>query len=223
VNLATRNDHRSHVGRYSQHQRLPQHQSYGFNNRGRGRGNKGRGPPPTYSSNPRPQCQVSGKLGHTAIKCHYRFDHAYQGTSPHMATYMTTSSPPHDINWYPDTGSINHLTNNFNNLSLQSNAYLGNDQIHVGDGAGLPIKHIGSTTLSTPTTSFVLNKLLHMPQIQKNLIFVSQFTRDNNVYIEFHSSSFLVKDEATGRVFLRCKPKDGIYIFPTSMTSINRP
>jgi histone deacetylase 1/2 len=223
VNMATRNDHKSRVGRYTQHQRLTQHQSFGSNNRGRGRGYKGRGPPPNYSSNPRPQCQVCGKLGHTAIQCHYRFDHAYQGTSPHMAAYMAASSPPHDTNWYPDTGSTNHLTNNFNNLSLQSDTYLGNDQIHVGDGAGLPIKHIGSTTLSTPTTSFTLNKLLHVPQIQKNLISVSQFTRDNNVYIEFHSSSFLVKDEATGRVLLRGKPKDGLYIFPTSMTSINRP
>jgi hypothetical protein len=127
VNMATRNDHISRVGRYSQHQSLPQHQSYGSNNRGRGRGYKGRGPPPTYSSNPRPQCQVCGKLGHTAIRCHYKFDHAYQGTFPHMAAYMTTSSPPHDTNWYPDTGSTNHLTNNFNNLSLQSDAYLGND------------------------------------------------------------------------------------------------
>jgi len=108
-------------------------------------------------------------------------------------------------------------------LSLQSDTYLGNDQIHVGDGAGLPIKHIGSTTLSTPITSFILNKLLYVPQIQKNLTSVSQFTRDNNIYIEFHSSFFLVKDEATGRVLLRSKPKDDLYIFPTSMTSINRP
>ena len=65
--------------------------------------------------------------------------------------------------------------------------------------------------------------MLHVPQIQKNLIFVSQFTKDNNVYIEFHSSSFLVKDKATGRVRLRGKPKDGLYIFPTSMSSINHP
>jgi hypothetical protein len=126
---------------------------------------------------------------------------------------MAATSPPHDTNWYPDTGSTNHLTNNFNNLSLQSDTYLGNDQIHVGDGASLPIKHIGSTTLSTPTTSFTLNKLLHVPQIQKNLISVSQFTRDNNVYIEFHSSSFFVKDEATGRVLLRGKLKTAFTSF----------
>jgi histone deacetylase 1/2 len=107
-----------------------------------------------------------------------------------MVAYMTASSPPHDTNWYLDTGSTNHLTNNFNNLSFQSDTYLGNDQIHVGDGAGLPIKHIGSTTLSTPINSFILNKLLHVPQIQKNLTSVSQFTRDNNIYIEFHSFFF---------------------------------
>ena len=127
------------------------------------------------------------------------------------------------LNGYPDTGSTNHLTNDLSNLSVHSEPYLGNDQIHVDDGAGLSIKNIGSATLSTPANSFTLNKLLHVPHIQKNLISVSQFTSDNNVYLEFHSSSFLVKDEATGRILLRGKPKDGLYIFPTSISPTNHP
>nr|TKS09676.1 hypothetical protein D5086_0000090840 [Populus alba] len=53
---------------------------------------------------------------------------------------MKASLPPHNTNWYPDTGSINYLTSNFNNLSLQSDAYLGNDQIHVGDRATPPLR-----------------------------------------------------------------------------------
>jgi histone deacetylase 1/2 len=100
-----------------------------------------------------------------------------------MTAYLTSPSPHHDTNWYPDTGSTNHITNDLSNLSVQSEPYLGNDQIHVGNGAGLPIKNTGSTTLSTPTKSFILNKLLHVPHIKKNLIYVSQFTSDNNVYL----------------------------------------
>ena len=143
VNVATLNDSRSRGGKHPQQQRSSQNQSYcsNSNNRGRGRGNRGRGgPPPNYSSNTRPQCQVCGKNGHTAIQCYYRFDHAYQGTPPNMAAYVASPSPQHDPNWYPDTGSTNHLTNNFSNLIVQSEPYLGNDQIHVGDGASLLIK-----------------------------------------------------------------------------------
>ena len=107
-----------------------------------------------------------------------------------MAAYLTSPASPTDTNWYPDTGLTHHLTNDFNNLTVHSEPYNDTNQIHVGNGAGLLIKHIGSATLSTPTQSFSLQQLLHVPQIQKNLLSVSQFTRDNNVYIEFHSYFF---------------------------------
>ena len=223
VNVAPKNDYRSRGGKYPQRQCFPPNQSHGSNNRGRARGNRGRGPPTNYSSNLKPQCQVCGTTGHTVIQCYCRFDHAYQGTLSNMVAYMTSPSTQHDTNWYLDIGSTNHLTNNFSNLYVRSEPYLGNDYIHVSDGAGLPIKNIGFTTLSTLTNSFILNKLLHVPQIKKNFISVSQFMSDNNVYLEFHSSSFLVKDKATGRVLLHDKPKDNLYIFLTSMSPINHP
>jgi len=222
--VATRNDYRSREGKYLHSQRSPHSQTHGFHNRGRGRGTKVRNVPPQhYSSNQRPQCQVCGKLGYTANQCYYRFDHAYQGNPPNMVAYSASFSPQLDTNWYPNTGSTNHLTNDLNNLSVHSEPYLGNDKIHVGDGAGLSIKNIGSATLSTIANSFTLNKLLHVPHIQKNLISISQFTSDNNVYLEFHSSSFFVKDEATGRILLHDKPKYGLYIFPTSISPTNHP
>ena len=133
-----------------------------------------------------------------------------------MTAYMTSPSSTLDTNWYPDTGSTNHLTNDLQNLNLHSEPYHGGDQIHVGDGAGLPIKHIGSATIPTPNHSFTLSHLLHVPQIKKNLISVSQFTSENNVYIEFHPSFFLVKDRTTGRILMRGKTKDGLYSFSPS-------
>ena len=147
-------------------------------------------------------------------------------TIRHMVSttnHLTTTNHQSDTNWYPDTCSTNHLTNDLINLFVQSEPYHGKDQIHVGDGVGLHVKNIGSATLSTPTNSFILNKLLHVPHILKNLISVSQFTSDNDVYLEFHSSLFLVKDEATRRILLRAKPKDDLYIFPTSISPTNHP
>jgi histone deacetylase 1/2 len=140
-----------------------------------------------------------------------------------MVAYSASFSPQLDTNWYPNTGSTNHFINDLNNLSVHSEPYLGNDKIHVGDEAGLSIKNIGSATLSTLANSFTLSKLLHVPHIQKNLISISQFTSDNNVYLEFHSSFFFVKDEATGRILLHDKPKYGLYIFPTSISPTNHP
>jgi len=70
--------------------------------------------------------------------------------------------------------------------------------IRVGNGQGLKILHTGLANLPTPSRNFQLSSLLHVPEIQKNLISVYQFTHDNNVFIEFHPSYFRVKDFARG-------------------------
>ncbi|KAA8519345.1 hypothetical protein F0562_013601 [Nyssa sinensis] len=171
------------------------------------------------SNNPQPTCQVCNKNGHTAIQCYHRFDQAFQGPPPTMAAYLTAPPSAPDANWYPDTGSTNHLTHDLQNLTIHAEPYAGYDQIQVDDGAGLHIQHIGSTTLATPTQSFSLSNLLHVPTIKKNLLSVSQFTDENNVFIEFHSSYFLVKDEATGTTLLRGTTKDGLYTFPAPTQS----
>jgi hypothetical protein len=98
------------------------------------------------------------------------------------------------MDWYPDTAATHHLTNDLSNLNMQSEEYTGNEQIRVGNGQGLDIIHFGLASLPTAKKNFSLKSLLHVPDIQKNLIFVIQFTRDNNVSIEFHPFDFHVKD-----------------------------
>ena len=46
------------------------------------------------------------------------------------------------------------------NLSTLSD-YHGPNQVHIGNGNTLPIKHVGSSVLSTPT-SFSLRNMLHV-------------------------------------------------------------
>ena len=141
------------------------------------------------------------KPGHIALTCYHRFDHSFQGVSPNLATFVAGPPSQFDANWYPDSGSTNH------------------DQIRVGDGIGLDIKHIGSSKLLTSSTSFPLKHVLHVPDIPKNLVSVSQFTRDHDVFIEFHANYFCVKDETTGRLLLRGRCEHGLYPFPTSLPS----
>lgn len=53
------------------------------------------------------------------------------------------------VSWLPDTGSNNHVTPDLASLD-NSEAYYGNDSLHVGDGNPLPILYIGSLKLYSP-------------------------------------------------------------------------
>ena len=93
---------------------------------------------------------------------------------------------------------------------MQAEDYPSFDQIRVRNGIGLSVKHIGSTKLSTPS-SFILNDVLHVLEITKNLISIQKFTNDTNTSIEFHPSYFLVKAQVSGRILSR----HGLYLFPS--------
>ena len=55
---------------------------------------------------------------------------------------MATPENICDTNWYPDSGASNHVTTNANNL-VEHTPYYGNEQVRVGNGMGISIKHIG--------------------------------------------------------------------------------
>jgi len=187
---------------------------------GRGRG-RGRGPPQQFpSSGPssfqRPTCQVCHKQGHTAATCWFQFEQDYQPASPSLHANMASTSPATDSSWYPDTGANVHLTNDLSNLNLHAKDYIGMDKICVRNGQGLEILHSGCGLLPTPSHTFQLFSLLHVPKIQKNLISVNQFTRDNHVFIEFHPKFFCVKDLKTRQLLLQGPSKLDFYPWPSS-------
>jgi hypothetical protein len=63
----------------------------------------------------RPQCQVCGKVGHTAVVYWYRYDEDY-ALGGHMAA--TTSSSGTDPNWYLNSGAIDHITSELEKMTL---------------------------------------------------------------------------------------------------------
>lgn len=122
-------------------------------------------------------------MGHIALNRYYRFDHAIQqAPSQSPQAYYTSQQSAPDENWYPDTSTTHHLTSDLSKFTLSADPYNGPDQMHVGDGSGLNIDHIGSSLLCTSAHSFVLKHLLHVPHITKNLLSVSQFALDNSVF-----------------------------------------
>ncbi|KAL0874896.1 hypothetical protein Bca101_024601 [Brassica carinata] len=135
---------------------------YNPNNRGRGRSgatrgrggfsSRGRGFTQHQNNNSggeRPTCQICGRIGHIALKCYNRFDNNYQPPQAYSSMRLTDDSGKE---WYPDSGATDHVTSSTGNLQT-AHPYEGNETIMVGDGAYLPITHVGSTTISSQTES----------------------------------------------------------------------
>ena len=86
--------------------------------------------------------------------------------------------------WYPDTATNYHITPDLANLNI-AHDYNEHDQLHVGNGQGLQITHIGITSLPSSSGSLSLKNVLYVPQIVKNLLLVQKFTTDNYCFFEF--------------------------------------
>ncbi|KAF7827122.1 Retrovirus-related Pol polyprotein from transposon TNT 1-94 [Senna tora] len=169
-------------------------------------------------------CQLCNRPGHTVMQCYQRFNAGFQpfATNPSsnqvrgQANVAAVTAPYFDGGWYPDSGASSHVTADYTNLA-ESSDYNGGDQLIVGNGKGLTINHIGHSTIVSnfkPHTSLFLHSLLHVPQITKNLISVSKFSRDNKVFFEFHPYSCVVKSQDSKETLLQGTIReDGLYAF----------
>ncbi|GKA33895.1 ribonuclease H-like domain-containing protein [Tanacetum coccineum] len=115
-----------------------------------------------------------------------------------------------DQTWNMDTGAISHLNSNDRNLSTIFNTLLF-PSIHVGDGNSIPVTNTGHSIIPSIHRPLHLHNVLVTPNIIKNLIFVRQFTRDNNCTIEFDAFGFSVKDFLTRHILLRCDSSGDLY------------
>ncbi|KAL4302051.1 hypothetical protein GQ457_10G019450 [Hibiscus cannabinus] len=118
--------------------------------------------------------------------------------------------------WCPDSGASHHVT--YNQSNLQSGVpYAGNNSLLIGGGAGVLIRHVGQGSIYTSAKPLFLQNLLHVATIKKNLLSVSQLTRDNNVFFEFHADGCYVKDSQTRNVLLEGRlTHEGLYqLLPT--------
>lgn len=110
-------------------------------------------------------------------------------------------------------GDTHHITSDHDNLSLHSE-YTRPDQLRNGNGTGLWFVLTLYFFLS-----FSLKDIFHLPQISKNLFYVSKFTSDHDVFFEFRPTFFLVKDRSTGKVVLHGTNKKWLYCLDQSQHS----
>lgn len=78
----------------------------------------------------------------------------------------------------------------------------------VGNRDALLIKHVGSVLLDTPSSKpLLLNHVLHVPNITKNLLSISKLLADNSVTVEFLDQLCFVK----AKILLEGVAKGGLY------------
>lgn len=89
--------------------------------------------------------------------------------------------------WFPDSGATHHVTNDVNAVE-QVSTTPPPEHVLMGNGQGLPVQSIGSTSFPSPLKShrsLYLHNLLLVPSITKNLVSVRQFAADNKCFLNF--------------------------------------
>ncbi|KAM2874298.1 hypothetical protein COP2_017588 [Malus domestica] len=156
------------------------------------------------------ECQICGKRGHLALDCYQMNNYSFQGQSPPtslsaMNAQQAPQFSPQD-NWIVDSGASHHMTADINALT-QVTPFEGSDKIIIGNGTGLSIHNIGSATIQTNNHSLLLNKILHVPRIARNLLSVKQLCADNKSWFICDESQFFVQDKRTREIVYHGKSK----------------
>lgn len=144
-------------------------------------------------------CQIFLKKGHIVISCfnchnenhfptmvekrpHYHPRSGYAGNKPVNSTNAV---------WYPDFGPTDHVTTNAVNIQKidSSPSTLG---ILTANGNHVPPKHSGYSSFSVGGNVVKLDKILHVPDVKKNLISIKRMCCDNDLSIIFYSNSIFL-------------------------------
>nr|KYP69731.1 Retrovirus-related Pol polyprotein from transposon TNT 1-94 [Cajanus cajan] len=122
--------------------------------------------------------------------------------------------------WIPDSRASHHATPDPQHL-LQSAQFIGAEHIVMANGQRTSITSIGPNMFRSPirpSTVLSLKDLLLVPNLTKNLISVSKFAKDNNVYFVFYPHSCFVKSQDLNETLLEGKlGEDGLYRFHPSL------
>lgn len=113
-----------------------------------------------------------------------------------------------------NSAATNYITKDVQNLNYYQ-PYTGCDQVTEGNGASLPIRHIGKGLLPIPHHSFQLKNVLHIPSMATNLLAVNQLTKDNKCTVTFDVVSFVIQDKATNQVPHHGSNVHGLHQFTT--------
>jgi len=169
------------------------------------------------------KCQLCNTQGHNARRCPQFNSLQPSSAAPQHSPFrpwqpranLAVGSSYPAAPWLLDSGATHHLTSDLNNISLHQ-PYNGGDDVLIADGSSIAITHTGSTLLPNQTRALLLDKILCVPNIHKNLVSVYRLCNTNRVSVEFFPASFQVKDLSTGVPLLQGKTKNELYEWPVT-------
>lgn len=112
--------------------------------------------------------------------------------------------------WFPDSGAINHLTNVVPAPQVTT-SYTVPGKVLVVNESYLQIFVICSSVVPTDNKHLMLNNMLYTLCVTKKFLCVCQFSKDNQVYIEFHACYCLIRESISHRVLLKGFEYGGLY------------
>ena len=122
-------------------------------------------------SHPNIICQICHAPGHSTLHCPNCYHSKSQSVLPAYATFNPVSID--ERVWYPDSAATSHMTPDDGKL-ISKSVYSVNTAVKVGDGTVLPVAYTGTSVLLTKHKPLILNNVLHVPQLQHNLLSVRQ-------------------------------------------------
>lgn len=162
------------------------------------------------------KCQYCGMMGHVAKICWWIPKKPIQENEiPQALAALTLDTSLADTEWTTDTGASNHMTGKPGILS-NIRKYSGTDSVIIGDGSSMPILAIGDSCVKQKSSVLPLNDVLLVPNLTKNLLSVSQLTKQYPVNCEFTNVDFYVKKRETGQAMIKGRRKGDLYVLPNS-------
>lgn len=124
----------------------------------------------------------------------------FQQSFPRPQALKANTDPTNSAGWYLGSGASHHVTSNSLNIH-QHSPFEGPAQTDIGNGQGLSIQSIGTSSFKSPYNSkfeFILKKPLHV--YNQKLTKCQSICSDNSVFFEFHPNFNLVKSQANNEV-----------------------
>lgn len=90
-------------------------------------------------------------------------------------------------------------------------SYTGLGKVLVGNGTTLLILYTGQSSIATKSRSLIMKSLPLVPKITKNLMSVSKFSKNNQVFFEFYLTYYLVRDLKNKEVLLHENVHNSLY------------
>ena len=131
------------------------------------------------------------------------------GSLAHMISFSRALSVLSRSNnpWILDSGASHHMTDAYTLFSSYKPC-AGNLKVQIADGSYASVAGKGCIQLSTP---FVLENVLHIPNLSCNLLSISQFTKQHQCVAKFFPTHAEFQDLSSETMIGSAKECEGLY------------